>query len=138
MHKAYVGTMLFILSLALVWGYMTALRHELFFFVPWIDIPMHFLGGVVIGLLAYFIFIAYSSRHENSVQVRHAVTNVLLAVFLMGILWEVYEVIFNLTEEFNYWQDTLIDLLMDMSGGLAVAIWVVHRNEKLHMFHNES
>jgi len=88
----------------------------------WLDMLMHFLGGFWLGLLMFFIFFI---KNLNS---RHIIY-VFLGVLLVGILWELFELLF-----FNYLAgnpvillDTLSDIFFDLAGGGASIIYFSKR-----------
>ena len=73
----------------------------------WLDMLMHFSGGVVIGLALYA---AFGRRMA-----------ILYGVLIVGALWEVFEYVLGISlVERNFAFDTTKDLTMDLVGGLAV------------------
>ncbi len=83
----------------------------------WFDMPMHFLGGLWLGL----IFIWFFKQTEINIKL---IFKIILGVFLIGFLWEIFEIIVNnltLKDTFNT-LDTISDLCFDIAGG-AFAIW---------------
>ncbi len=106
---------------------MTALQYHLYWRIPWLDIPMHFLGGFWLGLGAlwlYFLsgkFGAVPNRHRKPLYV------IILAVIsaaVFGGLWEAYEfgvdVFIRLADMYDMC-DTIADLVMDVFGALVSA-----------------
>lgn len=91
------------LLLALEWW---AVENFIFWRHVWFDLPMHFLGGLSLGVLAVGFL------HARKPRVFAAG---LLAAF---IAWEVFEYAFGLPKEANYLLDTAIDLVMDTLGAL--------------------
>lgn len=80
----------------------------------WFDMPMHFLGGVFLGLGLVWLL-----RLEKKPFPR-AFWIILLGVLALGVAWELFELVFD-----NYvagmpflWLDTLSDLSYDLAGGL--------------------
>jgi len=75
--------------------------------------PMHFLGGVWLGL----IFIWFFKLNEIRIKV---ILKIILCVLLVGILWEFFENIVNSYTTQNIFNvlDTISDILFDLSGGL--------------------
>jgi Na+/H+-dicarboxylate symporter len=130
-HNAYVGTFTLVLSFGMVFLYLSALKYHLFYTHRWIDIPMHFLGGLVIASLSYFISNAATANDDKAFPTNALVISILLSVFLVGIIWEVYEVIFKLNEELHYWRDTIADMVMDMLGAGVVAYYASWRSNRV-------
>jgi hypothetical protein len=99
----------------------------------WFDIPMHFMGGAAIAVLALATWNAVIQKitYQKSLKpfwssVVYAV-GILGIVALVGIAWEWYEFIFdsvmiNYSQEFRPAQmslgDTMADFFFDLLGGL--------------------
>ncbi len=84
---------------------------NLYYELPWLDIPMHILGGFLIGLL-----ITAFSFYNKTLGNRQFFS---LSLFLVMVIWEVYEyqrgvIIFD--ELFDY-LDTLKDIVFGFLGG---------------------
>lgn len=77
----------------------------------WFDILMHFLGGVLVGALALFVSDLFKTPFTLT-----------FVIFLVGIGvgWEVFERMFGLYNAIGYWEDTILDLIMDTIGALIV------------------
>jgi TRAP-type C4-dicarboxylate transport system permease small subunit len=89
------------------------------------DMPMHFLGGFWLGLS--FIYLFWS----KTVSVKLFI-EIILGVLLLGVLWELFEVIFTNyigQTPFNT-LDTISDLCFDLAGGLS-AILYIFRYERI-------
>jgi hypothetical protein len=87
---------------------------SLFWAYKWIDIPLHFLGGAVVAL-------GYQSKlltHRVRYQFSYSFVATLVFVILIGLLWEVYELVVGPRLP-GYLTDTLIDLIMDLLGGMV-------------------
>lgn len=86
--------------------HLYALPHFWYWYFPWLDVPVHFLGGLfmataVIGVLKEF-------RPKTFVLV--------IAAGAVG--WELFELAINAEREQNFIFDTSLDLLMDTLGAL--------------------
>lgn len=110
--------------------------------IAWLDIPFHFLGGVLLGLFIIDVF-AESLKAERGIW--HDAVIILGATLLVGYVWEVYE--YTLTLFFgNFFAargidccigtvfDTLKDLFMDSLGAAMVFMIVRNRNKKSPLF----
>jgi len=89
-----------------------ALKLHWYSAISWFDMPMHFLGGFWVAL--FFIFLL--SKEDFSWKFTF---KVLGGVFLIGALWEIFEVSVNLItvrENFDL-PDTFSDLFFDLLGG---------------------
>lgn len=90
--------------------------------MPWLDIPMHIWGGFLFGSL--FIF---CSDFKNS---KSSWVLILLFVFIIGFVWEVYEYIHDIyyVVQWGGWLDTIKDLCDDLIGG-AIAYFLFAKNK---------
>ena len=94
----------------------------------WFDIPMHFLGGVWLGLAG--IWLVYHTRWLTTLRERMSPLLVaLLAGLCVGILWEAYEFfVWQIAGNglpVGYLQDTIKDIAMDVVG--AYAGYIIYR-----------
>jgi len=92
--------------------------------VLWFDIPMHFIGGVWLGLAGIWLWrhTRYLEGIRNRIQVPNIVI-VLVAGIVIGCAWESYEFIVwkysgkGFPDE--YVADLQLDLIMDTLGAVA-------------------
>lgn len=102
--------------------------------LTWVDIPMHFWGGLVAGIWAYLVFI--KNRSYSFIE---EVLIVLGIVALVGVGWEFFEWI--LDHILSRWyifprnqpsvDDVLGDLLMDLLGGVVGGFLMRHNLKNL-------
>lgn len=103
---------------------VVALKFFLYWTIWWFDIVMHFLGGFWIALIVLWFYKAFT---RNEARSDHGYLLALLGVIVVGVAWEVFEVVAGLTDaEENYAVDTIVDLIMDTVGAL-VAAYIVFR-----------
>ena len=84
--------------------------------------PMHFLGGLWIGLV--FIWLFWNRKFDLKL-----IFSILFMVFLIGFLWEIFEIILNYYTTqipFNA-LDTLSDLYFDLAGGTFAVLYFQKR-----------
>jgi len=96
----------------------TATRLYLYSGYPWIDIPLHILGGFSVGIAAVgLIRIIFPGKAYTSVPL---FLYMILLVLCVGIAWEFVEWYYKASVAFggNFWFDTYKDLLMDTLGGI--------------------
>jgi len=103
--------------------HLVALRLYLYWTVPWFDIPMHFLGGFVIGLLALYLFYVSDWAEFPKDHLGSIFTMTLGSVLLVGLGWELWELFMGLTDALNDLVDTFVDLVMDILGGIAAFLY---------------
>ena len=86
---------------------------------PLFDVPMHIIGGVGIAL---FICGFLNARKTD---IGHKIKITVIGVLVAGLVWEYFEIHYNLTGyrlwTNAYYLDTLKDLVDDIIGGLLVA-----------------
>lgn len=122
-HVAFAGTIALLLAFGLVFLYLYTLRFHLQFFYPWIEIPLHILGGMVAGIVTYYInLIAEGDRFDRCKDVRPYIISIFLSAFIVGVMWELYEILLGFSETLNMW-NTLNDLFFDMLGAGFIAYW---------------
>lgn len=90
----------------------------------WLDAPMHFLGGLWVGLMTLLISSLFIKRPET---VKHF-NIILLAVgsaIMIGVLWEIFEYVFGISIASHsvFIRDTVTDLILDSIGGLVAGIY---------------
>lgn len=93
--------------------HVVALQLFLYWHYWWFDLPMHFIGGAVVALGLFTL-------HDLQLVIPErylALIPVLLLVLLIAMVWEVYELFIGVPIEGDYVSDTLIDLVMGLSGG---------------------
>jgi hypothetical protein len=99
---------------------LLAIGLGLYWIYPWLDIPMHFFGGLVV-VLGYYILRERIERLPDSLAV------VLAFVVVVGTLWELYEHFFGIPPDRAFWfSDTLLDFGMNILGAL-LGVFVARR-----------
>ncbi len=107
----------------LIWGitlfHLAAEQYYWYWQYRWLDIPMHFLGGVWLGLAG--IWVIYHIEWFKNIRDRTTpLLAALLAGLVIGILWEGYEfVVWQLAGNglpIGYWEDTAKDIVIDIIG----------------------
>jgi len=86
------------------------------------DMIMHFLGGLWLGLLV--IWFLYSEITSSGFSLK-LILKILLGVFLIGVFWEIFEIIFNniiAQSPFNT-LDTISDIFFDLAGGTFAVLY---------------
>ncbi len=88
----------------------------------WMDIPMHFVGGLAISFTAV-LFLKYF-QEKKMIFINERFVFVLIVVSLVSfaaVLWEFYEFFLKVVFEFNTQPslaDTMLDFFMGLCGGL--------------------
>ncbi len=120
--KRTIWLILFILIANLL-----ALKFYWYYSIWYFDMPMHFLGGFFIGLAS--VYFAVSRGGKGSAF------KILSVVFLVGVGWEVFEILVDETvtsHPFNL-LDSVSDLFFDMAGG-ALSLYYCYNLKKNEKF----
>ncbi len=111
-----IPTVIFLICFALLAViHIIALQLSLYWAFDWFDIPMHFFGGAIVAL---GVFTLNDLKIVVPDRWLH-VSSVVLLVFLVAMVWEVYELLIGIPIESNYLVDTITDLCMGTLGGLV-------------------
>lgn len=114
-----------------------AIEYSLYWKLWWYDIPMHFLGGLILGGIAVWFF---GSLHERFEYFRGLSVPVFTLGFVLfgGIAWEIYEYHYGLSYNpmIGYWVDTLKDLSMDVVGCFSVLWYYQKKKEATAVIHD--
>jgi hypothetical protein len=92
------------------------------------DIINHFLGGAVVALIFYTGLSSVGKyRRDLSFWM------LFMLVLAVGVLWEVFELTFGLTfvSQHQYLLDTVLDIIMDMLGMIAVYCYFISRQDQV-------
>ena len=96
-----------ILSAGLAVLHYFALTEYLYWYYVWLDVPVHFLGGLTLAMLC--IGLLRSFRPVSFV--------LFMSVVVVG--WELFEFVIQTEREANFFFDTALDLLMGSLGALG-------------------
>lgn len=106
-----------VLAALLAGVHIYSLTNYWYWYFPWLDVPVHFLGGLFMGA-AVVGFLGKAKPRTF-----------LFVVAAGAIGWELFELIINSEREANFLLDTSLDLLMDTLGivvaylGARLTIW---------------
>lgn len=100
----------------------------------WYDMPLHFFGGLFIGLLSISLLLRFKSFITFSL-LRSTLVIVGL-VFVFGVSWELYEVIFDIIAgRPQVLLDSFSDICFDLAGGLQ-AMLIYFRHKRIVLSNN--
>lgn len=116
----------FYVAILLVAVHLFAVTYFLYGFIWWFDIPLHFLGGLWVGLFSLWIFFDDIKKVRVSRSVRVLIVGV-VGAFTFGIAWEFFEYFVGITNNTigNYPLDVIKDLTMDMVGGYVSYLYFI-------------
>lgn len=95
----------FLLSITIALLEQWALGNYLYWRYVWLDVPMHLLGGLTIGVF----LVPLIGNFKPHLYV--------LGFVAIAVGWEVFEYMLVARREANFVFDTALDLLMDAVGG---------------------
>lgn len=104
------GALLFILN-------EVALYLNLYWTLWWLDLAFHFVGGFAVGGLAIGLFVARGMSFWKSAS------TVLIATFIIALVWESYEFLFRDSYTEEYVIDTITDIILGVAGGLSALLY---------------
>jgi hypothetical protein len=84
--------------------------------------PMHFLGGFFVGLVLIWLL---SYKNFSSELSFNLIFKIFLGILLIGIGWEIFEILFNniiAQNSFNI-LDTVSDVFFDLAGGTFALLY---------------
>lgn len=110
------NTVIFLVALTTLAGvHLLSLQLFLYWYYVWLDLPVHFLGGIVVALGMF----AFRDLHVPLARyVAPYFARVTIVVVLVMITWEVFEVWAGIPIMANYRFDTALDMLTGFAGGL--------------------
>lgn len=118
------------LALAIALVHSIAVLYNLYWRFLWIDIPMHFLGGALAGLIFIWLCEKFPGHFDLSRNFFMTVLAILSFTAFIGVLWEFFEFVYDALIASRGWgalalqgaRDTLGDIFFDILGGFAVVI----------------
>lgn len=115
--------------LAVLGFYALGLALNLFDLYPFLDMPTHFFGGVVIAYF-YRVAIRYSQALVGEIPFPIQVLLGFTAAGTTTILWEFYENLADLflgTQMVRGLEDTIVDLFVGLLGALVLSLFYRRR-----------
>ena len=79
---------------------------------------LHFLSGGVVAMTGILMFQFFSKI--DATNRKKVIWSALIFTLFIGLLWEWFEIFFDITffsDGFEYWSDTISDVILDMLGG---------------------
>lgn len=125
-QKLFIEQFVLIAVIAIL--HYLALKFYFYWTLEWFDILMHFLGGLwVVLFFVWFLFFSKIIKIDiKRYQNRKIFFVSILAVLIVGLLWEVFEICasFVSVQEYGYAFDTSLDLVMDLIGGAIAFLYI--------------
>ncbi len=106
---------------------------DLYAVAPWVDIPSHFLGGIAIGVTAFWVISLTLVKHKKRAAV--------YCTFLVAVIWEILESFedYFITnppwlKDYFFW-DGFWDIVITIVGGVAAMSFLVMLKKKTNFLH---
>lgn len=108
--------------------HMVGIYYKLYFFIPRFDVPLHFLGGLWVGLTALWLYdeLGYHGGLSTKHSFMRPLIWVVSASLCAAVCWELFELFNNITNQYmstpaglSYGADTIKDVSMGVVGGLV-------------------
>jgi hypothetical protein len=119
----------------LIWGlallHLYAERNYIYWLYRWSDLPVHFIGGVWVGIASLWVYV-YSGLCGKEKELPSVTATVFIATLggiAFGAVWELYDYwLWVLNGEglpVGYALDTVLDVLMDTVGAICGGVLYV-------------
>lgn len=125
---------LFFPFIVFLFHFVSMVFFDAYIIMPWFDIPLHFLGGLAIGLGTAEIVREMQERKHLKKKLLPGIFIFMVAggTALIAVLWEVYEFLLDVFF-FAHHQpsvaDTMFDLCLGILGALIIG-WAIARTRK--------
>lgn len=129
MRKSYLLPF-FSLGLIVVLGtlHFTAEAFYLYWTIWWFDNMVHLLAGFAGGFIIVWFLSDFISFHLKKNSNLNSVLIIIGSVLVVGIVWEIFEYINNITPYAEgYIFDTTLDLFFDLLGATLASVIGVKR-----------
>lgn len=126
---------IFLLIMGIFFVNTLAINFYWYSLVWWFDMPMHFLGGLWVGLASSFVWLYSGWIVPPKAITRTTILAIFFSIFLIGFLWEIYEFIVQYMIPHGGVLasplDSLSDIFFDCAGGVTALLYVLakmHQN----------
>ena len=105
---------------------LLAIKFHWYFTIWWFDMPIHFLGGFFISLAVLWLY--FYRNPWSRFKITPAFIS-LLSVFIIGVLWEIFEFSLDRSLTINLLSpiDSISDLFFDLSGGIVGTMYMLRK-----------
>ncbi|MDP3875038.1 MAG: hypothetical protein Q8Q22_00755 [bacterium] len=97
--------------------HFTAIEFHFYWTLWWYDLMMHTLGGFIGGLIILWFLESFDSSKP--------ILLALISVMIVGILWEIFEYVYDVAQVADYWWDTITDLIADGVGAVLACFYAM-------------
>lgn len=116
--------------------HFVSLKFYLYYEFWWLDIVMHFLGGLWVALSLFWLFDFARLFKINFSKISHLILSAVFLTILVAIAWEIFELQFGITSflEADYLEDTIFDIFVGFSGALTASLAFLKFSSKQKSF----
>ncbi len=123
--------MFILLTIVGILNYIATIYH-LYWSIYEFDSVVHFFGGATLS--AFFLWIYFFSgffNPQNRSLKQFLIISIIGAIFI-GVSWEIFELFLGeaVLQKADYPYDTMMDLIMDFLGALAICFYAFIREIK--------
>ena len=119
--RHFPPTVLVLLIVLIALANAAALYWHLYFYIGWLDIPMHFLGGLWLGLFALAWYYRAPLPKKKDTTTLFVFTLAVSVAMAIGLAWELFELSAQTFIERASAHD-LVDTLGDLTNDLLGAV----------------
>jgi hypothetical protein len=96
----------------------------------WFDMPVHFMGGVFVGMLTIYLFYRKIGILTTKGQSLKALFVILAGTFVFGFMWEIFEFFVQGSTNGNLANivDSVSDICFDLAGGIFASLMYAQTN----------
>jgi|TARA_Y100000310_G_scaffold345866_1_gene471915 hypothetical protein len=111
---------------------LVALAHHvanifyLYWTLPWIDLPIHMLGGVWVGLTSLWFFY-FSPYKQGTLNKKSVFITAFVAILIVSVSWEVFEILIGVQIGDSYFYLAGLDLIGGFIGAGIAYIYVIKK-----------
>jgi len=130
MNSLKLLKVILVLSLLIAVVNFLALSLYLFWILPWLDLVLHFSGGLLVALMGVWILLKIAPEQVSS-SAPLVLFVVLFSALSIGVGWELFEYFVGLHDRGHYLLDTATDILADLLGGVSAYWFLMHTRMRL-------
>ena len=109
---------------------LLALKFYWFWIFWWIDVIMHVLGGLWVGLGIFWILLIANVYIQKKWSNAQLFFYIVFGTLIVGVLWEVFEYFSGLFIEGQMFPDAIHDMFADLAGALIAYTYAITRKQK--------
>jgi len=121
MLKHTLSLSIIIIGIVVAAVHVTALIFSLYWVYWWLDIVMHFLGGLLVAMFGIWFYEKFQKETLFNGEDYKVLLNVIIFVTIVGLFWETFELFFDATSttKVAYVRDTIFDFVMNTVGTIT-------------------